>query len=463
MRPNADRSSRIRFGRTGVIVFAAFFLLADSLQATEDKAAQEPPAVILAKAKSEIARSDYAKAETLYRRLLTTAPQEAEVVDGLALSLYLQGKDSEAIGILRLHPSSRPDEKASSILISSHCRLKQYDKAADALKYLRHWPDDDALLAEIASCVTLIGEPLDGVAVYSKLVRDKAQPEDEFAVGLARAYILASRAILSRLKDLPDAEPYIRAIDSAQTLGSAGAANVFETAQQLSPSLSRDISVDDLARLLAEHSNQAATVYGAGVILGERGMASYLDAEERFPAAVPLRLFHAEMLISADRHSEAIEQYQAILRDNPNAPGMHFRIGQIYGSDNRCDLAMAEFRIQEKITPTDERVQEAIANCLIKADKFQEAYRYLKPFAIRPDASESTLMNFATASQNTEHSLDEQKALLRIEAMDPASAKTRYLLFQLYKANHESAKAAQELAVYFQLKKAKDQPCCRPE
>jgi tetratricopeptide (TPR) repeat protein len=407
-------------------LFWGIFALAWCLAAVRSTSAQESlprvPAT-LSDAQSELSRGNYTGAETLYEHLLLAAPRNRAIIDGLALTLYLQGRDSEAIAVLLRDSNTKLDEKAFALLASGNCRLRHYGQAADALRHLKPWPEDDALLEQIASCITLAGDPLDGIAVYQELIAHKAKPEDELAVGLTRAYIQGSKKVLSRLQSLQDSERYIQAIDSAQSSNSTGAASAFEAAEQAIPSLSRGMSVDAMETLLREHPNQAAALYGVGVILGERGMAAYSDAADRFPGSVPLLLFQAEMLIAMDRKSEAIAKYQEILQDHPDTPGMHFRIGEIYGSDHHNDEALVEFRLQEKITPADERVSEAIGNCLIAAGRFSESYGYLKPLASAAEAPESILINFATSSENSrftplDNVIDVQIARLRKKVDD---------------------------------------------
>jgi hypothetical protein len=85
---------------------------------------------------------------------------------------------------------------------------------------------------------------------------------------------------------------------------------------------------------------------------------------------------------------------------------------QLVNTDNSevaqvIDEALVEFRLQEKITPADERVSEAIGNCLIAAGRFSESYGYLKPLASAAEAPESILINFATSSENSGHAVNE--------------------------------------------------------
>jgi tetratricopeptide (TPR) repeat protein len=396
---------------------------------------------------------DYTKAELLYRHLRAIDPHNVEFSDKLALALYSQGKDSQAIALLSQSSASERDPKEWVLLALSHCRLAQYTEAAASLRRLRPWPKDDALLGEIASCVLVAGDPLDAVELYENLVALHAQPETEYTVGLARAYIQASKFVLGHLKGLSNAEVYILAIDSAAS-NHSDAALAFESAKHAIPSLSREMPVSAMIQLFRQSSDQAAAVYGVGVILGERGIAAYLDAENRFPDSVPLKLLNADMLLSAKRDKEAIEIYRHILEEDPRSPGVHFRIGSVYGSNNDWNNALSEYRLQESITPGDERVRRAISICLGDTSRFQELFEYLQPIKNQPDAPEWTLTDFASAAEHTGHLDQAINTLQRVEATDPTNPDVRYRLFHLYRSTNNPAKAAQELGVFTKLKSA---------
>lgn len=406
-----------------------------------------------AEALMALQHGEYSRAELLYRRLLASDPLNVELSDKLALALYSQGKDSQAIALLSQRSASERKLKEWTLLALSYCRLAQYKEAAASLQRLRPWPKDDALLGEIASCVLVAGDPLDAVELYQDLVARRAEPESEYSVGLARAYIQASKVVLRHLTYLSNAEVYVHAIESAES-NHSDAALAFETAKHAIPSLTREMTVTAMIQLLRQSSDQAPAVYGVGVILGERGIAAYRDAQNRFPGSVPLRLLNADMLLSAKRDKEAIEIYRQILDEAPRFPGMHFKIGSVYGSNNDWNNALSEYRLQEGITPGDERVRRAISICLDRISRFQELFDYLQQVKNQPDAPEWALADFATAAEHTGRLDQAISTLQRVEATDPTNPDVRYRLFRLYRSTNDPAKAAQELSVFTKLKGA---------
>jgi thioredoxin-like negative regulator of GroEL len=76
-------------------LFWGIFALAWCLAAVRSTSAQESlprvPAT-LSDAQSELSRGNYTGAETLYEHLLLAAPRNRAIIDGLALTLYLQGR-----------------------------------------------------------------------------------------------------------------------------------------------------------------------------------------------------------------------------------------------------------------------------------------------------------------------------------------------------------------------------------
>jgi tetratricopeptide (TPR) repeat protein len=435
----------------------AFFLLVVwliCLQVAVAQTSSTPPPSMLLEARSDLAVNNYAQAEAIYRHLLQTSPEEPVVVEGLALSLYLQGKDTPAIGVLRQSRVAKTDTRALALLASSYCRLAQYDEATAVLRRLKPWPKDDAFLSQIAPCVLVAGDPLDGPAVYERLVADTTQPGDEYAVGLARAYIQVSRLVLTRLRELRDNQPYVDAVEGARTSSTADAMSVFEAAQKAVPSLRHEMSLDAMAALLREHPESPPVLYGVGVISGERGIQAYADAEDRYPNSIQLLLLKAEMLASLERLDEAVSAYQEILREHPDSPGVHFLIGDLYRTRHRWDDALEELRAQEKITPHDERILEAIDGCLQGAGRLVESYSYLKPLVSRGEAPKWALVDFGVAAKNTDHPQEAIAALQRAEAIDPSDASIHYRLYLLFRETHQTTEAATELGSFKRLKEA---------
>ena len=233
----------------------------------------------------------------------------------------MQGEDSAALSTAYRAESIRPDQKTEALIATSNCRLGNFKAAGESLKKLEPWPNDEAILAQIAECVERAGAPLDAVTVYQKLIQLEASPADKYAFGEARAYLRASRRILSQMRNLPENEIYSSALDNAKSAPPGDPSDTaFATAREHIPQISFDMPLSEMERLLAQFPADAKVSYCIGVVAGRRGMEAYQKATERFPDSLEIPFYEAEMLSETARKQEAIDVYRSI-----PAPGLSVR------------------------------------------------------------------------------------------------------------------------------------------
>ena len=410
-----------------------------------------PAAQQEAQALEAFERHDYRRAEGIYRGLLQQAPKDPRWLDKLAIVLHLQGKSSEAVGILRQLIQTKPSAHSLALLAVQYCQLGRYDQAHTALAELKNYPQDLGLQSLIARCSLSAATPLDAVAIFQDLVDRKEEPEDQFAVGLARAYIQASGLILQRLRTLAGNESFVRAVDEARKTGSRDARDAFDVALPSVPFLRLDMSPQEFSEVLNAHPDDPAVAYIVGVVCGERGMNALLRCQQRFPASAEVRLFKVEMYTSAKRYEDAVETLKEVLRDSPKTPGIHYQLATLYLSHNAVEPALAEFREQLRVTPDDERTIEGASTCLEDLGMYAELYTQLKSFFAASTSPEWALVRFGIAAKAQGHAGEAIHALERAKQLDPKDQQIHYRLWRLYLEAGENDKARIELQAYTQL------------
>ena len=323
------------------------------------------------------------------------------------------------------------------------------------MKKLEPWPNDEAILAQIAECVERAGAPLDAVTVYQKLIQLEASPADKYAFGEARAYLRASRRILSQMRNLPENEIYSSALDNAKSAPPGDPSDTaFATAREHIPQISFDMPLSEMERLLAQFPADAKVSYCIGVVAGRRGMEAYQKATERFPDSLEIPFYEAEMLSETARKQEAIDVYRSILDRRPEMPGVHYLIGLMYNSLGNCQNAVGEFEQEEKVSPRDERLAHRKSVCLLAMGQFDKCYELLRPFVSDPGAPEWMLADYATSAEQTGHTEAAVLALQRVVRLNPSGVEAHYHLYLLYRKNPSLGDASHELSVVRHLKGA---------
>jgi tetratricopeptide (TPR) repeat protein len=90
-----------------------------------------------------------------------------------------------------------------------------------------------------------------------------------------------------------------------------------------------DDAVDFIRILLREFPQDPEVLYQAVHIYSDLSMKASRDLLYSAPSSTQVRLLNAEALEAQDRWNEAAAEYRAILAQNSNLPGIHFRLGRL--------------------------------------------------------------------------------------------------------------------------------------
>jgi tetratricopeptide (TPR) repeat protein len=367
----------------GVLILCAGATLADDLRA---------------EANSALERGDYGAAEILYRKLLKASSNDPGLLDGLAAATHFEGKTSETIAIVERRLKIQEAPGALALAAANFCRLGEYKPALNTFERLKRFPVSLPQLALVAPCSLSAGEPLDSVVIYQQLVAGQEEPRDEFAVGLARAYIQASGRLLKQLRSSPHSEAYLAALDSAQTGASPDARGAFRQALPQVPGLNLDLPPSQFQQTLRRHPGNPAVLYVLGALCGERGMQAFLRAKDAYPSSPYPGLFQADMYVSTGQFDQAVDVYKTIIRNFPATPGVHFQLAGLYRARKEYEAALREYRQQLQLTPNDERVREGISGCLRELRNYEELYQFLQPLVKEEFCPEWAWVDFGMAA-----------------------------------------------------------------
>lgn len=119
----------------------------------------------------------------------------------------------------------------------------------------------------------------------------------------------------------------------------------------------RQVAADTLFRLERESPGDPEVLYIQTHMFSELAMRSARELQEKDPASYQARRLEAEGLESQGKQDEAAAIYRDILKDHPDVPGIHYRLGQIAlaeaGDAGPTDTARAEFEKEIAIDPSN--------------------------------------------------------------------------------------------------------------
>ncbi len=109
-------------------------------------------------------------------------------------------------------------------------------------------------------------------------------------------------------------------------------------------------------------------------------MRTSQELAAKAPTSIQARRLEAEAFESQGKWDEAAGMYRGILRDNPNEPGIHYRLGQILvtkaGDSGPLDEARAEFKKELEIDPHSSASEFVLGELDRRTRNFDEAARH---------------------------------------------------------------------------------------
>ncbi|MCI0337426.1 MAG: tetratricopeptide repeat protein [Acidobacteria bacterium] len=119
-----------------------------------------------------------------------------------------------------------------------------------------------------------------------------------------------------------------------------------------------DDAVDFIRSLTREFPEDPEVLYQAVHVYSDLSLRASQDLLFKTPSSYQVRLLNAEALEIQERWKEAAAEYRAILAQNPNLPGIHYRLGRLLLSlpENAVtpttrEEARKEFEEELKINP----------------------------------------------------------------------------------------------------------------
>src|SRR5215475_14738032 len=141
-----------------------------------------------------------------------------------------------------------------------------------------------------------------------------------------------------------------------------------------------DDAVDFIRALTRDFPQDAEVLYQAVHVYSDLSLKSSQDLLINAPGSYQVRLLNAEALETQEHWNEAAEEYRAVLAQNPNLPGVHYRLGRLLLSlpENNLtpatrDDARREFEEELKINPLNAGAEYVLGEMARQAGAWTQA------------------------------------------------------------------------------------------
>ena len=155
-------------------------------------------------------------------------------------------------------------------------------------------------------------------------------------------------------------------------------------------------AVAALMRLKREFPNDPEVLYICVHYFSELAKRSSQELAATAPTSFQARRLEAEAFESQGKWDEAAGMYRGILKQNPNEPGIHYRLGQVLldkaGDAGPTDEARAEFKKELEVDPRNSAVEFTLGELDRHAGRLDDAIQHFTRAAqIDPEFAEAYL------------------------------------------------------------------------
>jgi predicted Zn-dependent protease len=200
-------------------------------------------------------------------------------------------------------------------------------------------------------------------------------------------------------------------------------------------------------------------LYTAYRVYSDMAAESLLSLSIVAPNSARMRQAMAHELAKQGKSQEAIENYRAALKLDPNLPGLYFELADMLNASSAPgDRAEAEGEYKKalEVNPFDEQAECRLGDIEVRKNDLKGAYaRYTRAVELRPNDPDANI-GLAKVLMSMNEPTKAEPLLERAIQLDPTSAVAHFRLSTVYRETGRPADAKREIAEYEKYKQMKD-------
>jgi predicted Zn-dependent protease len=202
-----------------------------------------------------------------------------------------------------------------------------------------------------------------------------------------------------------------------------------------------------------------AVLYTAYRIYSDLTAESLLSLSVVAPNSARMHQALAHELAKRGKTEEAIENYRAALKLDPQLPGIHFELAEMLSTLSTPDSlaeAESEYKAALQANPSDEQSECRLGDIALRRNDTKEAYdRYTKAVQLQPGDPDANI-GLAKVLMSMDQPQKAEPLLEHAIQLDPTSAVAHFRLSAVYRETGRPEDAKHELEEYQKYKGMKE-------
>jgi tetratricopeptide (TPR) repeat protein len=200
-------------------------------------------------------------------------------------------------------------------------------------------------------------------------------------------------------------------------------------------------------------------LYTAYRVYSDLANESLLSLTVVAPNSARMHQAMAHELAKQGHTAEAIENYRAALKIDPQLPGLHFELAEMLrtvSTPQAHEEAESEYKAALEANPFDEQSEIRLGDIAVQKNDLKEAYqRYAKAIQLQPGDPEANI-GLAKVLMSMDQPQKAEPLLVHAIALDPTSAVAHFRLGTVYRELGRAEDAKHEIAEYQKYKEMKE-------
>lgn len=220
-------------------------------------------------------------------------------------------------------------------------------------------------------------------------------------------------------------------------------------------------AVQNLQAAVAAQPNNPDLLYYLARACGLLSKQLYDLLPSSYPGTPRANEAMADNYAAFHQTQQAVEHYQAALRDRPDLRGVNLALGQVYASANNWKQAEDAFRAETKLQPGNAEAAYRLGTALLQDGNAHEARIELeRADRLQPDMPE-TLYSLGKAESQAGNDAAAEKAWKRVIALEKTgdlASQAHFGLSGIYRKQRKTEDAARELKQFQDSRQPDKQP-----
>ena len=221
-----------------------------------------------------------------------------------------------------------------------------------------------------------------------------------------------------------------------------------------------DKAAATIATLRRLSPTDPAILYSAYRLYTDLADDSLLTLSVVDPKSARMHQAMAHELAKRGSTAEAIDNYRAALKLDPQLPGLHFELAEMLstlGTAEGGKEAETEYRAAIEANPLDAQSECRLGDIAFRGNDLKTASeRYSKALELQPNDPEANI-GLAKVLMSLDQPQKAEALLKHALQLDPTSAVAHFRLSTIYRTSGRTAEAKQELEEYQKYNKMKEQ------